>query len=64
METHDFPVLASDVPANDLARNVYCVLGLPIDALDMPMILRRIDAAASPSHSFSHLNSQFELPGE
>src|SRR5262249_24439378 len=41
------PVLASDVPANDLARNVYCVLGLLIDALDMPTILRRIDAAAT-----------------
>ena len=52
METHDFPVLASDVPANDLARNVYCVLGLPIDALDMPMILRRIDAAAARRSPF------------
>ena len=52
METHDFPVLASDVPANDLARNVYCVLGLPIDALDMPMILRRIDAAAASRSPF------------
>ena len=52
METHDFPVLASDVPANDLARNVYCVLGLPIDALDMPTILRRIDAAAASRTPF------------
>jgi N-acetylglucosaminyldiphosphoundecaprenol N-acetyl-beta-D-mannosaminyltransferase len=52
METHDFPVLASDVPANDLARNVYCVLGLPIDALDMSMILRRIDAAAARRSPF------------
>ena len=53
METHDFPVLASDRPCvNDLARNVYCVLGLPIDALDMPMILRRIDAAAARRSPF------------
>ena len=52
METHDFPVLASDVPANDLARNVYCVLGLPIDALDMSTILRRIDAAAASRTPF------------
>jgi N-acetylglucosaminyldiphosphoundecaprenol N-acetyl-beta-D-mannosaminyltransferase len=37
---------ACPASADDLARNVYCVLGLPIDALDMPTILRRIDAAA------------------
>jgi N-acetylglucosaminyldiphosphoundecaprenol N-acetyl-beta-D-mannosaminyltransferase len=34
-------------PAHDFARNVYCVLGLPIDALHMPSILRQIDAAAA-----------------
>jgi len=31
----------------DLERNVFCILGLPIDALDMPAILRQIDAAAT-----------------
>jgi len=36
----------------DLARNVYCVLGMPIDALDMPSILRRIDAAATSRTAF------------
>jgi len=46
MDTRDFSELASDTPANDLARNVHCILGLPIDALDMPTILRRIEAAA------------------
>ena len=35
-----------------LTRNVYCVLGLPIDALDMPTILRRIDAAAASRTAF------------
>src|SRR5262249_46587216 len=30
-----------------LARNVYCVLGLPIDVLDMPAVLRRIELAAA-----------------
>src|SRR5262245_46705149 len=45
-------VLASNAPANDLERNVYCVLGLPIDALDMPAILRRIDAAATSRAPF------------
>ena len=38
----------SSAPANDLER----VLGLPIDALDMQMILRRIDAAATDRTSF------------
>lgn len=52
METHDIPVLASGAPNNDLDRNVYCVLGLPIDALDMPTILRRIDAAAASRTPF------------
>ena len=36
--------------ADELERNVYCVLGLPIDALDMPTILRHIEAAAA-SHT-------------
>ena len=45
-------LLATTAPANDLARNVYCVLGLPIDAIDMPTILRRIDAAAASRTPF------------
>jgi len=45
MDTHDH-VLCSQ-PTNDLKRNIYCVLGLPIDALDMLTILRRIDVAAT-----------------
>jgi N-acetylglucosaminyldiphosphoundecaprenol N-acetyl-beta-D-mannosaminyltransferase len=52
METHDSPVHASDAPANDLARDVYCILGLPIDALDMPTVLRRIDVAAASRNPF------------
>jgi N-acetylglucosaminyldiphosphoundecaprenol N-acetyl-beta-D-mannosaminyltransferase len=52
VETHDPPALAGAVPADDLARNVYCVLGLPIDALDMPAVSRRIDAAAASRTSF------------
>ena len=45
MDTHDH-VLCSQ-PTNDLKRNIYCVLGLPIDALDMLTILRQIDVAAT-----------------
>src|SRR5262245_22109722 len=32
---------------DDLARNVYCVLGLPIDVLDIAAVLHRIEAAAA-----------------
>src|SRR4051812_29405012 len=32
---------------DDLAREVYCVLGMPLDAVEMAEILRRIDIAAS-----------------
>jgi N-acetylglucosaminyldiphosphoundecaprenol N-acetyl-beta-D-mannosaminyltransferase len=52
MQMHSFPELVSDIPANDLARNVYPVLGLPIDALNMPTILRRIDTAAARRRPF------------
>jgi N-acetylglucosaminyldiphosphoundecaprenol N-acetyl-beta-D-mannosaminyltransferase len=51
MEMHDFPA-PERRPANDLAREVYCVLGLPIDALDMPSVLRRIDAPAASRTPF------------
>src|SRR5690242_719211 len=46
METRDLPVVASDAASSDLDRNVYCVTGLPIDALDMSATLDRIEAAA------------------
>jgi N-acetylglucosaminyldiphosphoundecaprenol N-acetyl-beta-D-mannosaminyltransferase len=35
-----------DAP-DDLARPVYCILGLPIDAVEMPDVLLRIEAAAA-----------------
>lgn len=33
-------------PDDDLAREVYCLLGMPIDAVDLPQAVRRIEAAA------------------
>lgn len=33
--------------ADDLARQTYCVLGLPIDAVDVPEVLERIETAAA-----------------
>lgn len=43
-EAHRSPVLAH---ADDLGRDVYCILGMPIDAVDMPTALRKIAAAAA-----------------
>ena len=33
----------------DLSREVYCILGMPIDVVDMASVLRRIDRAAANS---------------
>ena len=38
--------------ANDLAREVYCILGMPIDAIEMPDVLRHIEAAAVNAKPF------------
>ena len=35
-----------------LARSVYCVLGIPIDAIDLKAVVREIEAAASNSSVF------------
>ena len=31
---------------DDLSREVYCILGIPIDSIAMPVVMQRIDAAA------------------
>ena len=38
--------LSASAP-DDLARNAYCVLGLPIDIIEMPEVLQRIETAAA-----------------
>src|SRR6266571_485866 len=38
---------ASVKQADDLSREVYCILGIPIDALEMPAVVERIEAAAA-----------------
>jgi N-acetylglucosaminyldiphosphoundecaprenol N-acetyl-beta-D-mannosaminyltransferase len=43
---------ASATMADDLSRNVDCILGLPIDAIDMATVLRRIEAAADRKTPF------------
>jgi N-acetylglucosaminyldiphosphoundecaprenol N-acetyl-beta-D-mannosaminyltransferase len=55
IDAHDTGALPSATfadGADDLERNVYCVLGLPIDVLDVPAILRRIEAATVSRASF------------
>jgi N-acetylglucosaminyldiphosphoundecaprenol N-acetyl-beta-D-mannosaminyltransferase len=37
---------------DDLDREVYCILGMPIDAIDMPAVLRSIDLAAANAAPF------------
>ncbi len=46
------PELAADGLPGDLSREVYSILGLPIDAIDMVSVLRRIHAAACDSRPF------------
>ena len=48
--------LASDLPArdslDDLGRNVYGVLGIPLDALDLAALVERIDRAVAARRRF------------
>ena len=43
---------AAAVILDDLSREVYCVAGIPIDAIDMCTVLRKICAAAAERQSF------------
>ena len=38
--------------SDDFSRKVYCVLGIPIDAIDMTAALRTVKAAARGSEPF------------
>lgn len=40
------------MPIDDLLRNVYCVLGIPIDVVEMPFVLRTIHTAAASKTRF------------
>jgi len=48
--------------SDNLARNLYCVLGLPIDALEMPSVLQRIDAAAASRVAFLISTPNLDFP--
>jgi N-acetylglucosaminyldiphosphoundecaprenol N-acetyl-beta-D-mannosaminyltransferase len=44
--------MTNSVPPDDLTREVYGVLGIPVDAIDMATALRRIDTAAAGTAPF------------
>jgi N-acetylglucosaminyldiphosphoundecaprenol N-acetyl-beta-D-mannosaminyltransferase len=41
------PTIAASAPQSDLTRSVYCILGMPIDAIDLATVIERIEAAAT-----------------
>jgi N-acetylglucosaminyldiphosphoundecaprenol N-acetyl-beta-D-mannosaminyltransferase len=41
------PALADAAPLSGLTRSVYCILGMPIDAINMATVVQCIDAAAA-----------------
>jgi N-acetylglucosaminyldiphosphoundecaprenol N-acetyl-beta-D-mannosaminyltransferase len=43
----DSHMRSEDLNSDALMREVYCLLGMPVDAIEMPALLRRIEAAAS-----------------
>jgi N-acetylglucosaminyldiphosphoundecaprenol N-acetyl-beta-D-mannosaminyltransferase len=49
---HGARTAGNALPTDDLARDVYCVLGMPIDMIDMATALARIEAAADAAGPF------------
>jgi N-acetylglucosaminyldiphosphoundecaprenol N-acetyl-beta-D-mannosaminyltransferase len=45
-EVDEASAVADSAVPDDLSRDVYCILGVPIDAIGMLAVLRRIEAAA------------------
>lgn len=37
---------------DDLAREVYCILGVPIDGIEMPAVVKSIEAASAAPHPY------------
>lgn len=44
--------VASGTQSDDLSREVYCILGMPIDAIEMPAVVRSIEVAAAKAAPF------------
>src|SRR5262245_27690507 len=45
------PVTGFSLP-DDLSREVYCILGILVDAIGMPAVLRRVEAAVTSRTPF------------
>ena len=41
--------VVGEATTDDLSREVYCFLGFPIDVIEMPSVVRRVEAAAASS---------------
>jgi N-acetylglucosaminyldiphosphoundecaprenol N-acetyl-beta-D-mannosaminyltransferase len=52
IELHEKTLVSATFP-DALSRQVYCVLGIPIDAVEMPVVLNRIETAAARSAPFA-----------
>src|SRR5262245_11078841 len=55
VKTSTIPEIHGSIAAShgaDFGRDVYCVLGMPIDAIDMATVLHRIEAAAASRAPF------------
>ena len=46
------PVVSRDTTEDDLSRNVYCILGIPVDSIDLLPVIRRIESAAERATPF------------
>ena len=51
-ETATAELLTSSALPDDLSREVYCILGMPVDAIGMHAVLRRIESAAADRTPF------------
>ena len=51
-------------PRDDLSREVYCILGIPVDAIGMHAALRRIESAAESKVPFLVSTSESQLPSK
>jgi len=48
---------------DDLSREVYCILGVPVDAIGMNVVLRPDRISFRSWDSFPHFDSQSQLAG-
>ena len=58
--------MVSDIAPDDISRNVFCILGIPVDAIGMPAVIHRIERAAASKTRFliSTPNLNFLVNGQ